>query len=429
LQVDDMKHLFAALLLLVPLSAQGQIGPGASVPVTAAGTSAATAGAIQGVTGGVPVPVSGTFSATLSGFAPSGNYTSPMAVTAVSSEIGIPSGSPSVILVSNVGVDPAYVNLGTTSGVTATTADVPIGPGAAVALTVGSNTYIAAITAGSDTTTLNIAGGSGLFSGIAGATGSALPTGASTSANQAAIQGTTAGGTAPTKDNVVGATYNSTLPTLTTGQSASLQSDSLGRLLITSTQTGAGAANAGSPRFTVAEDSNTVAGSSSLPTGSNTIGAVTGPSAAALATAVLQTTGNTALSTINTTLGTPMQATGGTVDIAPSASSAIGITPIVSTSAEGGHVLKASGGNLYAVYVTTGATGGYLMVFNSATVPADGAVTPLECVNVPANQTIGISYGSGPPAVYSTGISAAFSTTGCFTKTASATAFFHGSVQ
>ena len=254
--------------------------------------------------------VSGTFSATLAGFAPSGNYTSPMSVTSTTSEIAIPAGSPAVILVSNVGIDPAYVNLGTTSGVTATTADVPIGPGAAVALTVGSNTYIAAITGGSDTTTLNIAGGSGLFSGIAGATGSALPTGASTSANQTAIQGTTAGGTAPTEDNVVGATYNLTLPTLTTGQSASLQSDSLGRLLITSTQTGAGAASAGSPRFTVAEDSNTVAGSASLPTGSNTIGAVTGPSAAALATAALQTTGNTALSTINTTLGSPFQAGG-----------------------------------------------------------------------------------------------------------------------
>lgn len=56
----------------------------------------------------------------------------------------------------------------------------------------------------------------------------------------------------------------------------------------------------------------------SLPTGSNSIGQVTcnagtNLNTSALATSSLQTTGNTALATINTTLGTPMQNSGGSV--------------------------------------------------------------------------------------------------------------------
>lgn len=117
------------------------------------------------------------------------------------------------------------------------------------------------------------------------------------------------------------------------------------------------------------------------------------------------------------------------VEIAPTAGAAAGITPVVSAAVESGHVLKASAGNLYSVYATVSSTAGYLMVFNSTTVPADGAVTPLQCMQVPANSTTGLNFNPGPVEVYSTGISVAFSTTGCFTKTANATAFFHGSVK
>jgi hypothetical protein len=117
------------------------------------------------------------------------------------------------------------------------------------------------------------------------------------------------------------------------------------------------------------------------------------------------------------------------VEVAPTAGSAAGITPIVSAAAESSHVLKASAGNLYSVYVTTGATAGYLMVFNATSAPADGAVTPIECAAVPASSTTSVSYLPGPMGVFSTGITAVFSTTGCFTKTASATAFFHGLIK
>lgn len=104
-------------------------------------------------------------------------------------------------------------------------------------------------------------------------------------------------------------------------------------------------------------------------------------------------------------------------------------TPVVSAAAEGSHVLKASPGCLISVYVTIGATGGFLMVFNSTTVPADGAVLPQDCIQVAASTSNYLNWAPQPPEFFSMGISVAFSTTGCFTKTVSATAFFHALVQ
>jgi hypothetical protein len=105
------------------------------------------------------------------------------------------------------------------------------------------------------------------------------------------------------------------------------------------------------------------------------------------------------------------------------------ITPVVSASTEAGHVLKGSSGTLYGVSITT-TTACNLMVLNATTIPSSGStVAPLEYVTVPANQTVSLSFGSGPPEAYSTGIVALCSTTGPFTYTASSTAFFHGSVQ
>lgn len=121
--------------------------------------------------------------------------------------------------------------------------------------------------------------------------------------------------------------------------------------------------------------------------------------------------------------------TGQGVYVLPQSAAAAGITSVVSTSAESGHIFKASAGNFYGSFVTTGATPGYLLIFDSATVPSNGAVTPKLCVVAPANATTGVTYNSGPPGVFATGISAAFSTTGCFTLTLSSTAFFNGRVQ
>ncbi len=117
------------------------------------------------------------------------------------------------------------------------------------------------------------------------------------------------------------------------------------------------------------------------------------------------------------------------VDIAPTAAAAAALPPIVSAAAESSHVLKVGSGNLYSAYVTTGNTAGFLMAFDAAAAPGDGAVLPKQCLQAPANTTAGLTFNPGPPESYATGIVLVFSTTGCSTKTASATAWFHGSVK
>lgn len=91
-----------------------------------------------------------------------------------------------------------------------------------------------------------------------------------------------------------------------------------------------------------------------------------------------------------------------------------------SSALESGRVVAASAKTLAAIFVTTTTTAGYLMVFDATTVPADGVVAPKLCIALPIGSTTGFSY----PTAFATGISVAFSTTGCFTKTASATVFF-----
>ena len=111
----------------------------------------------------------------------------------------------------------------------------------------------------------------------------------------------------------------------------------------------------------------------------------------------------------------------GTNDIgvypAPTASSSFALIPGSSDEWENSHILKASAGNLYALDVITGAVAGFLMTFDSTTVPPDGAVTPVECVPVAANSFATIRSNGAPPDHYSNGIVAVFSITGPFTKT------------
>jgi hypothetical protein len=103
---------------------------------------------------------------------------------------------------------------------------------------------------------------------------------------------------------------------------------------------------------------------------------------------------------------------------------------VVSASTEATHVLKASAGSLFSLTVTIGATSGWAMVFDATTAPADGAVTPKVCRFIQSNGTGGAtSLAWNNPVSFATGISVAFSSTGCFTKTASSTAFFGGQVQ
>lgn len=171
------------------------------------------------------------------------------------------------------------------------------------------------------------------------------------------------------------------------------------------------------------------------------------------ATSALQSTGNGFLSTLATasasqataahqtavqsTPGTPqttavtVQGNVGGVPMPVSGSVTVastGIAPITSTAAESSHILKASSANLYSVIVTP-TVSGYLMVFNAVSAPSDGAVTPAFCIPVSANTSGGVSSKGGIPATLGTGAVVVFSITGCFTKTASATAIFQAMVQ
>lgn len=114
--------------------------------------------------------------------------------------------------------------------------------------------------------------------------------------------------------------------------------------------------------------------------------------------------------------------------VAPTSAAIAGILPSSSTAIASAQVIKNSAGNLYGFEITTGGTAGFFMLFNATTAPADGAVTPVKCYIVAANQTVGFSWPSAP-LIFTTGIVGVFSSTGCYTKTASATAFISGDAK
>lgn len=116
------------------------------------------------------------------------------------------------------------------------------------------------------------------------------------------------------------------------------------------------------------------------------------------------------------------------VPAAAQSTQADSVTPLATTAVSSGVVASVRPIHAYRLAMTSGASAGYFMVFNSATIPADGVVTPLFCRAVAANSSISMVF-PGSPARFSTGLSLAFSTTGCYAKAASSTAFFEYSVK
>lgn len=142
------------------------------------------------------LPVTGTFSATLGGFAPATTGT-PISVTTGGDTGTLPAGT--VVVATNVGATAAYCKL----GASATTSDQYISPGGGwFAFTVGAATQLTCITA-SSTTTINMVGGSGLPTGTGGGSGGGGSGGA--------VYGPTANGAAAANPPVViGGTANGT---------------------------------------------------------------------------------------------------------------------------------------------------------------------------------------------------------------------------
>lgn len=103
------------------------------------------------------------------------------------------------------------------------------------------------------------------------------------------------------------------------------------------------------------------------------------------------------------------------------------VAALATTVAASNLIFKAAPGSLLSLNAVVGATAGYIMLFNATTAPADGTVTPAWCYPVPANGALNMAWLNA--LLFSVGIVAVFSSTGPFTKTASATAFLSGQVQ
>lgn len=92
----------------------------------------------------------------------------------------------------------------------------------------------------------------------------------------------------------------------------------------------------------------------------------------------------------------------------------------------GGVQAKVGAGTLVTLQVTSGASAGFVLLFDSATIPADGAVTPKFCQTLAATSSFLLP---DITTSFQFGMAIVFSTTGCYTKTASATAFIAYGVQ
>lgn len=199
-----------------------------TVPVVSAcGSLSLSPGSVwtlsQDATGDLCAGVTVSATASIAAFAPTGQAA--LNASNSSSNVALGSVGPTA-LVTNNGTVTAFVNFGG-SGVTATTSSYPVNAGQSIAFNVGSNTYIAGITA-SSTAALSITTGTGLPA-IANGSGSSAGT---TSVNVAQISGNT-------------------------------------------TLTGAGATGTGSQRETVAQDTTTIAGSAPGTAGSASSNVVT----------------------------------------------------------------------------------------------------------------------------------------------------------
>jgi hypothetical protein len=121
------------------------------------------------------------------------------------------------------------------------------------------------------------------------------------------------------------------------------------------------------------------------------------------------------------------------VVLAISGNSASAATGVTCGSAVSSCVLKNAAGNFYGVYAEC-TSACWLMVFNSASAPSNGATTAgtasgnmVECVDIAANSARSISYPVFPTN-YSVGVTAVISSTACATLTLSTVGFIRGTV-
>lgn len=96
-------------------------------------------------------------------------------------------------------------------------------------------------------------------------------------------------------------------------------------------------------------------------------------------------------------------------------------------------VVKNAAGTLFSFEVAADTTLSgapwWLMIYDATAAPSDGAVTPAKCYAMPNGATGFTGAFATGGVAFTTGVTVAVSTTGCFTKTASTHAFIAGDFQ
>lgn len=157
-----------------------------------------------------------------------------------------------------------------------------------------------------------------------------------------------------------------------------------------------------------------------------------------LAVPVIDANGNTRYNFQPITSANPLPVTssggsGATNATIVTTSGATSLTPVVSTTPEAAHTIKAFAGNLYSAYaVNLSATAGFLVIVDQTSVPATGSITNVIdfCV-LPANGQCSINSKPGPPTKYLNGIVALITSAASpFTyTTGTVTAAIHAEAQ
>jgi len=349
-----MKRLLFAAALLCPLPAFAQGGVGQPVQIQDPTTPTQK----LKVNSDGSIPVTGSFSASLGSFAPGGAYAN-LTATGSSARVALPAGL--TVVAYNSGTTAVSCVLGNGS-VTAVANEDQIAPGGFFAYVVGSNVDLACIDqTGSASNVVVLSGGTGLPAGSGGGggggsggtvtqgsppwstiDGGTLPTGVSqptggasllgttgqimkdldTAASQAntPVAGQTASGSAGVAPPVlIGGTQNAAQ----TGVVQNLKIDSSGEASITAaalplptgampSSGGSVTANAGTNLNTSALELDTTGATANTNLGAPGATACTTDTASCSLNQLAQRQAQR-LTTINTTLGTPMQATGGSV--------------------------------------------------------------------------------------------------------------------
>ena len=205
-----------------------------------------------------------------------------------------------------------------------------------------------------------------------------LPSGASTAANQTNIQGVIGAATAPASMALAGGVYNSTQPTLTTGQSAALQLDASGNLRVNVMAGGGGGGGTSSSFGAAFPTTGTAAGGeylSSPPT-------LTSGQMVALQTNVngsLKVDGSAVTQPVSGTFWQTTQPVSGTVTANIGTSGSLALAANQPTAATSGSTTSGQTGNMCLGAVTTGApayttaTSNWLSLTTAGALRVDGS--------------------------------------------------------